>query len=478
MKNTTKTKGIAKTKFGALNYINLLLLVTLLLVTVTEVNAQSGNLDQARNGSAGSPLNPVQWVNGNAGSSNSHYLESLSIPYRMVVTGLTAGSHTVDIEWDVKQSGTYAIDYITHFNRLQPHTQFQHTAEVINPLLGLTGINPTPTTFAIPVPASNKAVTCSGFLQPRTSFLALPVNEKVMTMYNGTAITNMQYLNAVDITGSTCTQKLRITFTTTNATVVFAWGGHIAAAADWCPGNSASSINGSPYHMRLVAVDGSGGNQDRSLSAAAIVPVPPCNIFGNENACHSQLLTYSINPYIGYTYTWSISNNTSGASISGATVGSSVSINTGALNGSFTLNLLMTTSGFTGTCNKIVNVSKPALSETHINYSCGTNTGSINLTVTGGFPPYSFLWSNGATTEDLTGLTAGGYSVTVSDQASCSAVLTTTITALTSLSVSSAVTNATCYQSYTGAASLLVNGGSSPYTYSWSNGATTQNISA
>ena len=48
------------------------------------------------------------------------------------------------------------------------------------------------------------------------------------------------------------------------------------------------------------------------------------------------------------------------------------------------------------------------------NATCnGSNTGAVNLTVTGGVPPYTYSWSNGATTQDITGVAAGTYTVTV-----------------------------------------------------------------
>src|SRR4029079_5304232 len=64
---------------------------------------------------------------------------------------------------------------------------------------------------------------------------------------------------------------ITVNFTTTaaNPTPVLAWGGHIATRANWGNGSSAVAISGSPYHTRLIDLDGSGGNQERSLSAAA-----------------------------------------------------------------------------------------------------------------------------------------------------------------------------------------------------------------
>ncbi|OFX17151.1 MAG: hypothetical protein A2033_03020 [Bacteroidetes bacterium GWA2_31_9] len=118
------------------------------------------------------------------------------------------------------------------------------------------------------------------------------------------------------------------------------------------------------------------------------------------------------------------------------------------------------------------------------NVSCfSTPDGSIDLTITGGVAlngssPYLFTWSNGATTEDITGLVAGIYTVTVEDAAGCSAEFTVTVTEpLSALSASiSFQTNASCFGSSNGSATVTPSGGTAGYSYIWTGGATTNSI--
>lgn len=112
------------------------------------------------------------------------------------------------------------------------------------------------------------------------------------------------------------------------------------------------------------------------------------------------------------------------------------------------------------------------------NSGCGaTCTGSIHLTVSGGTAPYTFEWSNGATTQNLSGVCAGTYTVEVTDNAGCSNTEQFTITASGNLTLTPTLQHETCNDACNGAISLAPNGGTAPYTYTWSNGANTANIS-
>ena len=123
-----------------------------------------------------------------------------------------------------------------------------------------------------------------------------------------------------------------------------------------------------------------------------------------------------------------------------------------------------------------LNCAQPALSTTVKNIVCnGLNSGSIDLSVSGGTPGYTYLWTGGATTQDRTGLATGTYTVTVTDAASCSQ--TTSATIINSPIVQSAVTFPAACGAADGAIDLSVSGGNPGYTYTWTGGATTQDIS-
>ncbi|MEJ8820312.1 hypothetical protein, partial [Lacibacter sp. H407] len=651
---------------------------------------EAADLDQLRNGGIGEPPTPNNWVNGNAGPENSHFIESWSIPYRMRISGLTNNtSHNIIIEWDIMgSSGTkHAIDYITHFQNLGSNTLhnslFGHNAEVVNPGFGLT-VSST-NTWPIPEPSSAGSPVAG---QPTTSFNAL--NLKDFTIYNGT-ITAMSYVSQGDLTADGSKTRLSITFTANFSgganTVILGWGGHIASQSDWGIGESASDINGSPYHTRLIELDGSGGNQDRSLKADAVVVPPGCNIT-SPDLCPlttSSTATAGLTNAAGVTtsYTWSLTGtNTANATLTGSTSGSvasgvttipgvgisapaggfaagtsftvqlsvsrtfsgivfssictkTVNITTGAtatatanptaidirtaahnttLNVSVTpgnisdydllwtedgagslnfnnvaspvytavpadqaqtinFNVTLTPkAGTTGLCPNNAQVSVPVNGTATCLVSCltncspcagsvstfrgplndpvGSNTfydwnitsgdasitgadngqevtvtagltnyrleltitysntalnqapcgidvtvgdvqanavpthalcfggnGSVNLTVSGGTAPYSFLWNTGATTEDLASVPAGAYSVTVTDANGCTETANATVNQPTDVTANAVPTHALCFGG-NGSVNLTVGGGTPPYTFLWNTGATTEDLAS
>lgn len=126
-----------------------------------------------------------------------------------------------------------------------------------------------------------------------------------------------------------------------------------------------------------------------------------------------------------------------------------------------------------------VNVNPlPTLNFTSTDISCkGGNNGSATVTINGGISPYTYSWSNGATTQTINNLPSGTYTVTVTDSKNCSANADVTITQPAStLSATASGTNVSCNGGNNGTATVNINGGTSPYTYSWSNGGVTSTI--
>jgi len=130
-----------------------------------------------------------------------------------------------------------------------------------------------------------------------------------------------------------------------------------------------------------------------------------------------------------------------------------------------------------------INITQPALSlslsATTTDVTCfGGSIGStINLTVGGGTLAYSYLWSNAVTTQNLSGIAAGTYTVTVTDANNCTAILSKTINQPTALTLSTSSTNQSCPGANDGTITLTPTGGTTGYTYLWNTTATTQNIS-
>lgn len=105
--------------------------------------------------------------------------------------------------------------------------------------------------------------------------------------------------------------------------------------------------------------------------------------------------------------------------------------------------------------------------------TCLQSNGSIHVVPAGGTAPYSYLWSNGATTASVNSLAAGSYSVHISDASGCAINKYKNVESSSPVHTGLATTPASCIYSSNGSIAATVWGGTTPYTYSWSNGQTT-----
>jgi len=244
---------------GLLILVQATLLGTGLLVTPLAVlAAESADIDQCANDPApsspatGCATDDSEWVNGNLNASKSVFLEGDSIPYRIKFGDLAiGGTNTVTIEWDTTKASKHAIDYLTDWNESVLNA---------NPCLGVAGcVLGTHDDFAIP---ADPQVTGAGVTPLSGSF----------SMWGGdiTAASAYSYSNGSGFSGDK-SASITLTFTSNVDNPVLAWGGHIASRQDWGMNNSAVAITGSPYHTRLLDLNGSGGNQDRSLKEDAVI---------------------------------------------------------------------------------------------------------------------------------------------------------------------------------------------------------------
>ncbi len=241
----------------------ILLLAAAVLLLSVAISAQkialgSYSLDQCGNGLEATPVQctGAAWQHGDLNQSNSHWAESQFVSYRVVFDGLTPGPaiHTLVISFDnfSNDGAHHSLDYVGTYNFTENNADPCDGGATCTLMNGLTYLVPPDT------------ATVTNQINPNTG---APVQQipGVFTIWGG-EIVGAAYTTP-DLAHE---QHLTITFTASLSAPVIAWGGHIAWIGDWGAGNSASTVNGSMYHMRIDALDGSGGNQDRSVKAAGV----------------------------------------------------------------------------------------------------------------------------------------------------------------------------------------------------------------
>lgn len=214
----------------------------------------------------------------------------------------------------------------------------------------------------------------------------------------------------------------------------------------------------------------------RQTSSATPITIQPCNQSVSSSItplCPGTTNTGVISMTVTggtapYTYTWTRSGGGSGSG-NGTTI-------SGLATGTYTVTIT-SASGCANTFTATVG-TYPAIviTPTTTPVSCnGGATGAISLSVSGGTPGYTYNWGGGITTQNRSGLTAGNYSVTVTDTKGCTATANNiSVTQPAVISATPTVTNVPCFGQSTGGITLAVAGGNAPYTYQWNDGASTK----
>lgn len=203
--------------------------------------------------------------------------------------------------------------------------------------------------------------------------------------------------------------------------------------------------------------------------------IPSAEFSISPIACHGDpaTITYLGNGLPNANYIWNFGG---GNAIPGTGQGpQSVTFNSAGTH-SISLQVQQWGCNSTTVTHTITNPEELTSTISHIDETCyHSYDGSINLTPTGGTPPYSFQWNNGATSEDLSGLVSNTYSVLITDANGCHAGNEAEITSPSDIIVSVPSTINMCLgQDIT--INTSATGGTAPYSFSWNTGDVLQSI--
>jgi gliding motility-associated-like protein len=247
-------------------------------------------------------------------------------------------------------------------------------------------------------------------------------------------------------------------------------GGTAPYTYQWSNGNTSNNQTGLTSGLYTVTVTDA---QQCTTSQSTVIATsssptiatvsiqqPPCN--GQATGSITLTATSGLPPY---SYQWS-----NGSS------------NSNTLNNLGTGNYTVTITDQAGCSISAVNtITAPSAINIQLvsqqNIKCyGNNSGELEITSSGGTGNLNYLWSNGTTANVISNLTAGNYTVTVTDQNGCTVQQTYSISQPASPLNASATPTATSCGLNNGSATVVVSGGTSPYKYLWSTGSNSSQI--
>lgn len=266
--------------------------------------------------------------------------------------------------------------------------------------------------------------------------------------------------------GATNTGAIAYTPTGAAGPYNYSWARSIGGTGSGS-GTSISGLSAATYTVTVTGAGGCSGTFSAVVGTNPAITMNPAITLPTCLGANTGSITLSVSGGApAYTYNWGGGITTQNRS--------------GLMAGTYTVTVTDSKNCTASSAIVVANPTAISVTNTKTDINCnGALTGTINLTVTGGTTPYLFLWNDGANTEDRTSLAAGTYTVTVTDNKGCTsapAAITVAEPAI-ALTVNTTTTSPTCGAS-NGAINTTVTGGTSPYSYNWGGGITTQNRTA
>jgi hypothetical protein len=374
-------------------------------------------------------------------------------------TGLAAGNYTVTI---TDANGCLGTNSATVANNVVTITSTSSSVAANCALLGSATITTTNGTAPYTFLWSNGRTTATN------TGLNAGTYTVTITDANGCLGTNSATVanNVVTITSTSssvaanCAALGSATVTTTNGTApyTFLWSNGRTTAAN-------TGLAAGNYTVTITDANGCLGTNSATVANNGVTIAATINSTdascGSANGSATVTATNGVAPY---SFLWSDGQNAATASNLAA--------------GNYTVTITDANGCLGQESISIANQNGPSAVVSSNNASCNAaNDGSATVSASGGAGTYTYLWSDGQSSATAINLAAGNYTVSVSDSNGCLTQSSISIGEPSSVSVSTSNTAASVAGAADGAIDITVSGGTAPYSFIWSNGNTTEDLS-
>jgi PKD repeat protein len=319
-----------------------------------------------------------------------------------------------------------------------------------------------PTSWSWTFPGGNPA--SSADQNPLVTYAApgtYPVTLRVFNTFGSDSFTVVDYVTVYSIPGVSFAAQNVSCYGWNNGSIVASISNATAPFAfSWSNGATTADIQNlspSAYSVSVTDANGCSASSQTSISEPDSLSVSYSKIDSDCGQNTGEIILSVTGGTMPYQYLWN--NNATTNSLSNVPAGNYEAIVSDSYNCTYAVEI------------EITNPDAPVFIITSSDVSCfGGNNGAVSVATTGGTPPYSYSWSNGATSDSLNGLNAGPYLLTVTDDRGCFAFGSVAVEQPDSLELDFAITNVLCKQK-TGIVNVSVtSGGVPPFTFNWSNG--------